>query len=84
MSDTLLTERKNAALYEKQKKVLIQILKNELTVCQRQTFVDYHFKRKSVCKIAAERGVNKSTVFRTLVRAEQKVKRYLKYFQYLD
>ena len=66
---------------EKRKKVLIRILNEELTDLQRQTFWDYHFQKKSICRIAREREVEKSTVSRTLRRAEEKVTRYLKYYR---
>ena len=33
----------------------------------------------TITQIAQERGVNKSTVCRTLHRAEQKLRKYLKY-----
>ncbi len=51
----------------------------ELTEFQRQTLVAYHIQGKSVPQIAQERGVNKSTVFRTLRRAENRLRRYLRY-----
>ena len=56
-----------------------RILREELTELQRYTLVAYYFGHKSIPTIAAERGVNNSTVTRTLHRAEEKVKRFLKY-----
>ena len=39
----------------------------------------YYFENKSVLQIAEERSVNKSTVCRTLRRAENKLRRFLQY-----
>ena len=41
--------------------------------------MDFYFHERTITEIAADRGVNKSTVCRTLHRAEQKLRRYLKY-----
>ena len=57
-------------------KALIQA---ELTELQRYTIAAYYFEGKKLCQIARERGVNKSTVSRTMKRAEAKLKRFLKY-----
>ena len=56
-----------------------RIIGEELTELQRYTLVSYYFHRKNIPQIARERGVSKSTVSRTLHRAEEKVKRFLKY-----
>lgn len=58
---------------------LRRILQEELTELQRYTLMAYYFRRMTIPQIARERGVNKSTVTRTLHRAEEKVKRFLKY-----
>lgn len=80
MTDMDSTESENQKrTSEKQTKILLQILREELTDLQRETFWAYHFQRKTIPQIAAERAVHKSTVSRTLKRAEQKVKRYTKY-----
>ena len=52
---------------EVQLKRVQRVMQEELTPLQRET------------QIAADRGVNKSTVCRTLKRAEAKLRRYLKY-----
>jgi RNA polymerase sigma factor (sigma-70 family) len=54
-------------------------MREELTQLQRETLLAYYFQEKSITEIAEERGVNKSTVCRTLHRAETKLRRYLKY-----
>ena len=56
-----------------------RVVLEELTPLQRDTLLDYYFHARSIPEIAAQRGVNKSTVCRTLHRAEEKVRRYLKY-----
>ncbi len=56
-----------------------RVIREELTVLQRETLTDYYFHRMTIPEIAAKRGVNKSTVSRTLHRAEDRLRRYLKY-----
>ena len=56
-----------------------RVIDNELTDIQRETIVAYYFQQKNIPAIAAERGVNKSTVCRTLHRAEAVIRRCLKY-----
>jgi DNA-directed RNA polymerase specialized sigma24 family protein len=54
-------------------------MEGELTDLQRETIIAYYFQQKNICHIARERGVNKSTVCRTLHRAEARIRRCLKY-----
>ena len=56
-----------------------RVIREELTQLQRETLIAYYFQEQTIPEIAAERGVNKSTVSRTLRRAEEKLRRYLKY-----
>ena len=56
-----------------------RVIREELTPLQRETLIAYYFQEQNIPQIAAERGVNKSTVSRTLRRAEEKLRRYLKY-----
>ncbi len=56
-----------------------RVIQEELTELQRYTLVAYYFQEQTLAQIALERGVNKSTVCRTLHRAEDKLRRYLKY-----
>ena len=56
-----------------------RVIREELTELQRYTLEAYYFRNQSLTRIAAERNVNKSTVCRTLHRAEQKLRRYLRY-----
>ena len=64
---------------EVQLKRVQRVIQEELTELQRQALMAYYFQDLSITQIARDRGVNKSTVCRTLHRAEQKLRRYLKY-----
>lgn len=55
------------------------VMEEELTELQRQTLIDYYFRQQTMLQIAESRGVNKSTVCRTLHRAENKLRRFLRY-----
>lgn len=56
-----------------------RVIREELTPLQRETLTDYYFNGMTIPQIAAQRQVHKSTVSRTLHRAENKLRRYLKY-----
>ncbi len=56
-----------------------RVIREELTELQRETLLAYYFQKRTIPQIAADRGVHKSTVSRTLKRAEDKLRRYLKY-----
>ena len=56
-----------------------QVIANELTPHQREVLMAYYFQEQNISEIAQERGVCKSTVSRTLHRAEKKLREYLKY-----
>lgn len=56
-----------------------RVIREELTELQQQALIAYYFQERTIPQIAADRGVNKSTVSRTLRRAEEKLRRYLKY-----
>ena len=62
-----------------QMKRVRRVIEQELSDCQREVMVAYYFQRMSVTDIARERGVNKSTVSRTLKRAENRLRMFLKY-----
>ena len=64
---------------EVQLKRIQRVVQEELTDHQREILLAYYFQEKNITQIAQERGVNKSTVCRTLHRAEDKLRRYLKY-----
>ena len=55
------------------------VIRDELTPLQRQTIIAYYFQDRTICQIAQERGVHKSTVSRTLHRAERRLQQFLRY-----
>ena len=56
-----------------------RVIQEELTQLQRYTLCAYYFRQQTLEQIARDRGVNKSTVCRTLKRAENKLRRFLQY-----
>ena len=55
------------------------VIREQLTRIERETLTAYYFQEMNVEQIAKMRGVNKSTVSRTLHRAERKLQQYLRY-----
>ena len=55
------------------------VIENELTPLQRETVLAYYFQQQTITQIAQERAVNKSTVCRTLHRAEERLRKCLTY-----
>ena len=64
---------------EVQLRRLRRVIEKELSEKQRETLIAYYFQNKTMEQIAKERGVNRSTVCRTLHRAEARVRRCLRY-----
>ena len=64
---------------EVQLKRVQRVIQEELTQLQRETLIAYYFQEQTLAQIAQERGVNKSTVCRTLHLAEGKLRRFLRY-----
>ena len=64
---------------EQQIRRMKSVIHEELTELQRYTIQAYYFEQKTLLQIAEERNVNKSTVCRTLKRAENKLRRFLQY-----
>lgn len=56
-----------------------QVMDAELTPLQRDTLLAYYIHKQSISQIAAQRGVYKSAVSRVLKRAENRLRKYLKY-----
>ena len=65
------------------KAVLVQrvnrVIEEEMTPLQREVLLAYYIQDRKVTDIAADRGVHKTTIYRTLHRAERKLRRYLRY-----
>ena len=64
---------------ETQLRRLRRVIEQELTDKQRQTLIAYYFQNKTMTQIAQEQQVNRSTVCRTLHRAEARIRRCLRY-----
>ncbi len=58
---------------------LQKIIREVLSPAQREILEAYYFYGQSIPQIAASRGVHKSTISRTLHRAEKNLRQYLKY-----
>lgn len=56
-----------------------RVIREELTETQREVLLAYYIQELTIPQIALERGVHKSTVSRTLHRAEGKLRRFLRY-----
>ena len=64
---------------EAQLRRIRHVMDAELTEAQRQAFEGYYLQNKNIPQLARERGVNKSTICRTLQRAERRLRRFLRY-----
>ncbi len=64
---------------EMQIKRVQRVITEELTPLQREILTAYYFQEMTITQIAEERGVNKSSVCRVLKRAEDRLRRFLKY-----
>lgn len=64
---------------EVQRQRLNRVIQQELTQIQREILLAYYIQELTIPQIARERGVNKSTVCRTLHRAEKKLQHFLRY-----
>ena len=64
---------------EIQMKRVHRVIEEELTPLQREVLIAYYIQEQTIPQIARERGVQKSTISRTLHRAEDKLRRFLKY-----
>ena len=64
---------------EVQMKRVQRVIEEELTPLQREALIAYYIQEQTIPQIARERGVQKSTMSRTLHRAEDKLRRFLKY-----
>ena len=58
---------------------LQRVIDTELTEKQRRAIVGYYFEKKNIPQLAREYGLNRSTVCRTLQRAERRIRLCLKY-----
>ena len=56
-----------------------RVMEAELTPPQREVLMLYYFEELRPAEIARIRGVNRSTIVRTLRRAEKRLQKFLKY-----
>ena len=56
-----------------------RVIRDELTPSQREVLLSVYYGGKTQAQVAAERGVSRSTVCRTLHRAEARLRRFLRY-----
>ena len=56
-----------------------RVIMEELTPLQREALIAYYIQGQTITQIAQDRSVQKSTVSRTLHRAEDKLRRFLRY-----
>ena len=64
---------------EVQLRRLMRVMEQELTPLQKQTLMLYYFEELRPAEIARIQGVHRSSALRTLRRAEDRVRRFLKY-----
>ena len=64
---------------EVQLKRVQNVIRGELTENQREMLTAYYFEKQTMTEIARNRGVHISTVSRTIRRAEEKLRKFLKY-----
>lgn len=64
---------------ENQLKRVRRILRQELTPAQREVYTAHYLQGMSLPAIARMRGVNKTSVYRTFHRAEEKMRKFLLY-----
>lgn len=64
---------------EVQMQRMLRVMEQELTEIQRQTMMLYYFEEKSPAQIARLQGIHRSTALRNLRRAENRLRRFLKY-----
>ena len=64
----------------KLKKVLLNVIKNELTPRQKEIIMLYYFKRIDIVTIGKQLGITPASVSITMKRARLKMYRILKYY----
>lgn len=62
------------------KKVLLNVIKNELTARQTEIIMLYYFKEMDIVSIAEKLGISFQSVSKTMQRARLKIFRYMKYY----
>ncbi len=68
----------------KAKRLLRQVIQNDLTPRQREMVLLYFAEHRNMSEIAGLLQVNKSTVSRTIKRALNKLYKYLRYYNFRE
>ena len=68
----------------KAKRLLRQVIQNDLTTRQREMVLLYFAEHRNMSEIAGLLQVNKSTVSRTIKRALNKLYKYLRYYNFRE
>ena len=74
------TEEEGDRFHRRLKRAALLAMDGELTGRQKQVLTLYYFENRRMADIAAELGINKSTVSRTVKRAERHIRRCLQYW----
>ncbi len=61
-------------------KILLNIIKNELTERQKEIFMLYYFKGRSMPEIANMQNISVQSVSKTIARARKKIYDFMKYY----
>lgn len=64
------------------KRAMADIIKNDLTKCQRQALTLYFYENMTMTEIADTLDINVSTVSRNIARAKKKIFDRIKYYFY--
>ena len=75
-----LLEEKDTSEGTKLRRILLKIIKNELTPRQREIIMLYYFKRMDIASIADALGVTPQSVSTTMSRARLRIFRILQYY----
>ncbi|HHX57125.1 MAG TPA: sigma-70 family RNA polymerase sigma factor [Clostridiales bacterium] len=70
----------NSQTIAKVKKVMVEVIKNDLTARQKELIMLYYYKNMKVIEIAEQLNIDHSTVSRTLSRARKNIMERLKYY----
>lgn len=85
-SDEALAAKKpganNHTQMEQLKKMLVDVIQNELTPRQQEILDMYYYRNMTEVQIAQQLGVHKSTVCRTKQRGLKTIHRFLKYHNF--
>lgn len=74
------SDENNAERLARLKRLMHQVIQCRLTERQKEMLVLYYFEHKSMPEIAQMLEVNKSTVSRTLNRAQNNIRKYLEFY----